>query len=133
MDRTVCFYTCVCACACDSPSMSSLCMMMASSTSLGMYPRERMAIPSSCLEMNPFPSRSSTLKASRISAKTNRKLTQHLLTMLSPPTSNLHRHKHLFMFLDSTARIGLPDNYFFTLSSVFVGFLSLAVIHLSRL
>ena len=49
------------------PSMSRRCMMMASSTSLGMYPRERMAMPSSCLEMKPFPSRSRTRKASRIS------------------------------------------------------------------
>lgn len=64
-------------CGRDSPSMSSLCMMMASSTSLGMYPRDRMAIPSSCLEMNPFPSRSSTLNASRISAKTNNKSTHN--------------------------------------------------------
>lgn len=31
---TVHFY--ICGCSCDSPSMSSLCMMMASSTSLGM-------------------------------------------------------------------------------------------------
>lgn len=54
-------------------------MMIASSTSLGMYPSERMAMPSSCLEMNPLPSRSSTLNASRISAKTNKCPTQHLL------------------------------------------------------
>ena len=120
---------CVCVCVCDSPSMSSLCMMMASSTSLGMYPRERMAIPSSCLEMNPFPSRSSTLKASRISARTNRKLTQHVLTMPFPPTSKLPRHKHLFMFIDSTVCVEKFSSHcplFF-----FFGFLSLAVIHLN--
>lgn len=58
--------------------MSNLCMMIASSTSLGMYPSERMAMPSSCLEMNPLPSRSRTLNASRISAKTNKCATQHL-------------------------------------------------------
>lgn len=59
-----------------SPSMSRRCMMMASSTSLGMYPNERMAIPSSCLEMKPFPSRSRTRKASRISTRGKAKKVQ---------------------------------------------------------
>lgn len=49
------------------PSISSLWMMTSSSTSLGMQPSERMAIPNSCFEMKPFPSRSNTLNASRIS------------------------------------------------------------------
>lgn len=80
-------------CTHDSPSMSSLCMMMASSTSLGMYPRDRMAIPSSCLEMNPFPSRSSTLNASRISANTNKKSTQNRWATLNPPASRLQGKK----------------------------------------
>lgn len=126
-------YVYVFVCVCDSPSMSSLCMMMASSTSLGMYPRERMAIPSSCLEMNPFPSRSSTLKASRISAKTNKKLTQHVLTMPFPPNSKLHKHRYLVMFIDSTAFTKPSDKIFLTLSTVFFffGFLFLAVIHLN--
>lgn len=53
----------------DLPSMSRRCMIIASSTSLGMYPRERIAMPSSCLDIKPFPSLSSTRKASRISVK----------------------------------------------------------------
>ncbi|PKU29480.1 hypothetical protein llap_20216 [Limosa lapponica baueri] len=44
-------------------------MIIASSTSLGMYPKERIAMPSSCLDIKPFPSLSSTRKASRISVK----------------------------------------------------------------
>lgn len=51
-----------------SPSMSRRCMIIASSTSLGIYPNERIAMPSSCLDIKPFPSLSSTRKASRISA-----------------------------------------------------------------
>lgn len=92
----------------NSPSMSNLCMMIASSTSLGMYPSERMAMPSSCLEMNPLPSRSRTLNASRISAKTNKCATQHLrwlpitrhLTGRSPLSndcSNLPPSLHLLL------------------------------------
>ncbi len=82
--------------------------MIASSTSLGMYPSERMAMPSSCLEMNPLPSRSRTLNASRISAKTNKCATQHLrwlpitihLTGRSPLSndcSNLPPSLHLLL------------------------------------
>lgn len=51
------------------PSMSSLLMMTSSSTSFGIQPRDLMAMPSSCFEMNPFPSRSNTLNASRISVE----------------------------------------------------------------
>lgn len=92
----------------NSPSMSNLCMMIASSTSLGMYPSERMAMPSSCLEMNPLPSRSRTLNASRISAKTNKCATQHLRWLpitrhltgrppLSNDCSNLPPSLHLLL------------------------------------